>query len=56
MTKSQRKVHGIAWFVLAPLAIACVLWALIFARPSRAARGVSPAERVQDLVQSGVRP
>lgn len=55
MTKPQRKLHRLAWFVLTPAAIICVVWAVIFVRPSHATRGVSPAERVKDLVQSGVR-
>lgn len=57
MTKPQRKVHRLVWFVLAPMVIVCAVWALIFARPSRAVRGVNPADRVQDLVvKGGARP
>lgn len=56
MTKSQRRTHRLVWFVLAPVLIAFAAWALFFMRPSQAVRGINPAERVQDLVQSGALP
>lgn len=56
MTKPQRKTHRLVWFVLAPVLIVSAAWAMFFARPSQAVRGINPAERVQDLLTSGARP
>ncbi|MBL0870943.1 MAG: hypothetical protein IBJ18_10250 [Phycisphaerales bacterium] len=56
MTKPERAAHRFTWFLLTPVLLALATWALLFARPAKAIRGVNPSDRVADLVQSGGNP